>query len=302
MRHEHAAMLQRTVQLGDECGRPSTTMLGMLSYWVDMQGNEEESRRLAQRGLDVAPSLDHPATATCWQMLATHVALGSPEALAAFQHQVAAVANTPDLDVNWLALVCLTDASLYADPTATPALRQQLSEMAARVQSPRLTTSAHQYEGHACLTASPPDFAAAITAYGHVAEIARATGDLQSLAIALRCLAMASTGLGAPDALARCHDALDALFEIRYWPKTWQTLESVTLALARAGRTEHAAVILGHLDAHSPGFGLEHDLHFRDRARELVEADGGHTAAKLRGARMSADELVANALAYCSTY
>ena len=113
---------------------------------------------------------------------------------------------------------------------------------------------------------------------------------------------MASTGLGAPDALARCHDALDALFEIRYWQKTWQTLESITLALASAGRTEHAAVILGHLDAHSPGFGLEHDLHFRDRARELVEADGGHTAAKLRGARMSADELVANALAYCSTY
>ena len=34
MRHEHAAMLQRTVQLGDECGRPSTNMLGMLSYWA----------------------------------------------------------------------------------------------------------------------------------------------------------------------------------------------------------------------------------------------------------------------------
>ena len=113
-------------------------------------------------------------------------------------------------------------------------------------------------------------------------------------------MAMASTGLGAPDALARCHHALDALFEIRHWPKIWQTLESVTLALATAGRTEHAAVILGHLDAHSPGFGLEHQLHFRDRARKLVEADGGHEAAKLDGARMSADELVANALAYCS--
>ena len=66
MRHEHAAMLQRTVQLGDECGRPSTNMLGMLSYWVDMQGNEEEARRLAQRGLDAAPSPDDPATANCW--------------------------------------------------------------------------------------------------------------------------------------------------------------------------------------------------------------------------------------------
>lgn len=172
--------------------------------------------------------------------------------------------------------------------------------MAARVQSPRLTLSAGQDDGYACLSASPPDFAAALTAYGHVVEIARATGDLRSLGIALRCVAMASTGLGAADALARCHDALDALFEIRHWPKIWQNLESATLALARAGRTEHAAVILGHLDANTPGFGLEHELHFRDQARELVEADGGHPAAKLQGAKMSADRLVANALAYCS--
>ena len=46
---------------------------------------------------------------------------------------------------------------------------------------------------------------------------------------------MASTGLGAPDALTRCHVALDALFEIRHWQKIWQTLESVALALASVG-------------------------------------------------------------------
>jgi predicted ATPase len=300
MCHEHAAMLQRTVQLGDELGRPSTTMLGMLVYWMDMQGNDEEHRRLAQRGLDSAPSPEHPATASCWYAFsgaAAGVASGSPEALAAFQHQAAAVANTPDLDINWWALVCLTDASLNSDPTATPALRQQLSEIAARVRSPRLMAMAHQYDGHVCLTVSPPDFVGAITAYRHVAEITRASGDVQFQATALRSLAMASTGLGAPDALDRCHDALDALFEIRHWQKTWQILESVTLALANSDRAEHAAVILGHLDAHSLGSGLEHGLHFRDRARELVEADSGHNAAKLRGAQMSADELVTTALA-----
>ena len=86
----------------------------------------------------------------------------------------------------------------------------------------------------------------------------------------------------------------------RHWQKIWQTLESVTLALATAGRTEHAAVILGQLDAHSSGFGIEHALHFRDRARELVEADGGHDAAKLHGAQMSTDDLIANALLFCS--
>ena len=303
MRHEHAAMLQRTVDLGDQCARPSTTMLGMLCYWVEIEGDEDETRRVAQRGLDAAPWPDHPATADCWYAFAgsaAGVVAGSPEALAAFQHQVAAVANTPDLDRNWWALVCLADASQNADPAATPALRRQMSEIAARVQSPRLTLTAHQFEGHAYFYASPPNFAAALTAYGHVVEIARSTGDPRSLGIALRCLATASTGLGAADAPTRCHDALNALYEIRHWPKTWQALESVTLALAAAGRTEHAAVILGHLDAHWSGFGLEHTGHFRDRARELVEAAGGHNNAKLDGARMSADELVTNALAYCS--
>jgi hypothetical protein len=91
------------------------------------------------------------------------------------------------------------------------------------------------------------------------------------------------------------------LYEIRHWPKIWQTLESATLALARAGRTEHAAVSLGHLDAHLPGFGFEHILHFRDRARELIEADSGHDAAERRGALMSAEEVVAYALAQGAT-
>jgi predicted ATPase/class 3 adenylate cyclase len=304
VRHEHAAMVQRTVQLGDERGRPSTNMLGQLSYWMDLQGDEEESRRLARRGLEVAPSADDPATVHCWWKFTganpSNVP-GSPETVAAIQHHVAAVANIPDLDVDWYDLVGLVDGSWNSDPASTPALRQRLGDIAARVQSPRLTMFTRQFEANACLLASPPDFAAAITGFGKVAEIASAAGDLQSHAIALRGLALASTGLDAADALDRCHDALDSLSEIRHWPKTWQTLESTTLALSRAGRTERAAVILGHLDEHSPGFGLEHTLHFRDQARELVNADGGHNAAKLRGAHMSADEVVTAALAYCST-
>lgn len=137
-------------------------------------------------------------------------------------------------------------------------------------------------------------------AYERVAAFARSTDDHQFHGISLRCLAMAATGLAAPDARARCHDALEALFEIRYWQKTWQTMESTTLTLAREGDIEHAAEILGHLDAHLPGLGLEESLGFRDQARTLIDADGGHEAARLRGAQMSAEELVTNALAYCS--
>ena len=211
---------------------------------------------------------------------------------------MAAVAHTPDLDRNWWAVVGLTDAALNADRDAVPALVQQLHEMAARVQAPRLALMAHEHEGHAHLKESPPNFAAAITSYEHVAQIARATGDPQSIGLALRCLAMASTGLDAPDAVARCHDAVYRLLEVRQWQKIWQVLESVALALARTGRTDDAAVILGHLDAHSPGYGMEHGLGFRDQARRLIDADGGHSEAKRYGACLSADELIAKAVDY----
>ena len=78
----------------------------------------------------------------CWFAFAgasAGVVAGSAEALTAFQHQAAAVANTHDLERNWWALVCLTDSSLNTDLTATSRLRQQMSDMAVRVQSPRLT-------------------------------------------------------------------------------------------------------------------------------------------------------------------
>jgi predicted ATPase/DNA-binding SARP family transcriptional activator len=303
MGHDHAALLRRTVQLGEELDRPSSSMLGMLSYWTEMQGDAAEARRLAQRGLEVAPTLDHPDTAGCWWTLAgasPTVTPGSPEALAAFRHQAAAVANITDLDLHWWALACLTDASMNADPAASAALVQQLHETAARVQCPRLSLTALQHEVYAYLEASPPDYEATIMCYEDAAAIARATGDRQSLPLALRGLAMASTASGTGDALARCHDALIALLDIRHWPKIRQTLESATLALARAARTQQAAAILGYLDAHSPGFGIEHSLHFRDQARQLIDASNDHNAAKLHGAHLSAEELVANAIEACA--
>jgi hypothetical protein len=74
----------------------------------------------------------------------------------------------------------------------------------------------------------------------------------------------------------------------------------VTLALAQAGRIEHSAVVLGHLDAHTVGFGLEHRLGFRQQARAIIDATGDHEPDKQRGARMTAEELVIAALDFCS--
>jgi hypothetical protein len=143
------------------------------------------------------------------------------------------------------------------------------------------------------------DFATARSHYERALEVARDTSHLMFETQALRAIALTAAGLGAPDALDRCHDALDPLYELRYWQKLWQAMESTTLALAAVGNTADAAVLLGHLDAHVAGAGIETTLGYRDYARTLIDAGGGHTDACERGARMSADEVVLAAIGFC---
>jgi predicted ATPase/class 3 adenylate cyclase len=303
MAHEHAEWTQRTVELGETMGRSSTRILGIRSHWFSVQGDEEAAMKTAQRGIDVAPWLDDASTTECWFMLCGASPLRSKtsrEAQNAFQHLQAAVANIPDLDVDWYPLANLVDAALGIDPTAAKAYRQRLTDVASRVKAPQLICHAALFEGHALL-GDPvvPDYAAALEHYERALNESRAANDGYVEAIALRAVAMVATGLQRGDALARCHDALDALYEVRLWQKIWQVLDSVVLALARTGRTEEAALVLGHLQAHVPACGMEDILRFRSDTVALINGASDHTAALIRGAQLTADEIVAKALEYC---
>ncbi len=228
---------------------------------------------------------------------------GSAEVLEAFAHEQLAVANIADLDHHFEDLIDLVDVAMNADPAVAGPLRHQLREIAGRVPAPSLVVYCHLSDGHALLdrSVSEPDFTTARAHYERALDVARDASDLQFETQALRAIALAAAGLGWPDALDRCHEALDALYEIRYWQKLWQAIESTTLALATMGRAADAAVLLGHLDAHVIAVGLEDGLDYRDRARALIDADGGHLFARERGAHMSADELVAAAIGFCTT-
>ena len=302
-RHEHAEWTSRSVELGEAMGSVSTFLLGTHAEWLNFQGDESEALRIAQRGIDVAPSLDHPSTVTCWFMLCGASPLHSqtsPENRLRFQHLEAAVAMVPDLDSNWRLLLELVDVSFIDELAFTKYLRQ-LSEVAARVRAPQLVSFSYLYEGHALLAHnSAPDYATAMQYYERALSAARATSYLDTEAVALRAVAMAATGLGRVDALARCHDALAALYEIRYWQKIWQVLDSVVLALAKADRAAEAALILGHLQAHMPPCGMEDGLGFREAASDLITAAGDFTDALTRGARLTADEVVNTAMEYCA--
>jgi predicted ATPase/class 3 adenylate cyclase len=303
LRYEHGVLMERTVELGESLGRPSSDMIGRLCHWRVLQGEEEETMRLARRGLEVAPDPEHWTTAMCWFEFAGASPLtttGSDDVRHAFERMKAAVKNHPHIDRDWLVSVELVDASLWAAPQQTNTLRQGLDELAARVQAPRLITFSLMYEGHGKILDGPePDFAAALPFYRRALETARSTNDLQHVGVALRATAMAATGMGRADARRFCHEALSTLYDTRYWQKLWQAMDSAVLALAESGLTQEAVTILGHLDAHMPAYGIEMTLGFRARVRRHLDDPAHQTLAK-DGARMSAEQTVLAAIGWCA--
>jgi hypothetical protein len=306
MSAEHKEWTRRTVELGIELGRPSAEMIGFHAFWLSIDGRDEQMIGWARRGIAAAPTPDHPTTAQCWSMLAGASRLcppGSAEVREAFECERRAVANIDNLDQHWWDLVDLVDAAMNADPPEAVALRRQQREIAARVPAPALVVYCALSDGHALLDGmdmQSADFATAQAHYERALDVARDTSHLMFETQALRAIALTAAGLGAPDALDRCHDALDPLYELRYWQKLWQAMDSTTLALATSEHLENAAVLLGHLDAHVAGAGMETTLGFRDHARAFIDAGGGHSDACERGARMSADEVVLAAIGFCS--
>jgi len=306
VRHEHSSWTARTLDLAEEIGSPSTVLYSNLATWANVDGEDEKAHRLALRGIDVAPFPEHRTTVACWGFFAGSsplVLLQSPAALDAFRHMQAAFMHIDDVDADWMPLVDLVDASMHAEPTASNGHQQQLQGVAARVRAPQLLIFSKFNEAHALLHSATADtsvYATARVHYERALEMAQDAHFVQLETQALRAIALTATGSGADDALERCRDALDALYEARYWQKLWQVLESVALTLAKCGRTADAAVVIGHLDAHKPGYGLEDRLGFRNLARALVLADGGQPHALERGARFSAEELVTAALGFLS--
>jgi predicted ATPase/class 3 adenylate cyclase len=304
MRHEHSEWAQRTVELADSVGRPSTDILATHSEWLNIQGDEAKALRIAERGIEVAPSPDHPTTAACWWMLCGASPLTSASSAAvrdAFEHMQVAVANVADHDIDWWPMCCLVDAALAVDPVTWEVHLRRLSDIADRVRAPQLITYTCHAQGHAMLLRSVPDHVAATACYERALVVSRSADDVGAAASSLRALALVATDSGRADALACCRDALDALYEIRYWQKLWQVLDSVVLNLARAGRNEQAALILGHLQAHMPACGMEETLGFRVAAAESTAAAGDYTSALAHGAQLDADEIVAAALDYCTS-
>jgi predicted ATPase/class 3 adenylate cyclase len=301
---EHHTFTERTVAVGDDLGIPSPVMLAYLAGWQRDLGDQRGAVDVARRGIDAAPWPTHPDTAQCWYELACSPLLSSDsdQVQRAFKSMQAAVDGTPESECSWTILVNLLDAAMAIAPSEVPSLRNRVEALAAAVQLPRLTAFlrlAAALDQVQLYRAGGPDFAGSAAVFQEVLDLATGAGNLRYVGFALRGLALTATAVSSPTALRRCADALETLHDLRFWQKTWQVLDSATLALADAGRHDAATRLLGYLDEHVAAYGMEHQLGFRDRVRGALaghdDPDGAAAAA-----RMTADEIVLAAIEWCS--
>jgi hypothetical protein len=128
-------------------------------------------------------------------------------------------------------------------------------------------------EGHLAMRREPADSLAAARSYRSALEVARSTGNVILVGMALRALAFAAVHADAPGALPTCAEAVETLHEARCGRKLFQALESAALALARLGRLDEATIVSTFLERESPdNYGIETDLGFRAEAQRLIEA------------------------------
>jgi predicted ATPase len=127
-RSETADWVERTLTLETEHRQPNPHTYGQAAWWANMAELDEPQHRWAQRGIDTAPSPDHPSTALCWSLVRTaqHDAFRTPGPINQLETAVAGL----DLDHDWWALVMLADAA-----TPSPRQRDQLGRQAEGTQA-----------------------------------------------------------------------------------------------------------------------------------------------------------------------
>jgi hypothetical protein len=275
-RSEHLEWAERLWALDGSAGRLSTAGCGVLAWWRGaMVGDEQGSWLLAREGLARATDPTHRDTIWCWTCLpVTDVSTGPASPDLRFAGLSAVLSAMRDPADDWRVLIELHDAAWGSgDMAAVTATIATMREVLQRVPAPDLRCHADMSEGHLAMRREPADSLAAARSYRSALEVARSTGNVILVGMALRALAFAAVHADAPGALPTCAEAVETLHEARCGRKLFQALESAALALARLGRLDEATIVSTFLERESPdNYGIETDLGFRAEAQRLIEA------------------------------
>ena len=244
---EFGEWAERLVAL-DTAERPlPAEAFGFAAEWAQTRADDDLAYEQFSAGVSRASRPDHPGTARCWWVgtFRNPGRVSTSAALDNYRNLRQAVANTPDIERQWLALVDLVDATFRLDHAAFQSDLQRLSALSERLASPSLQIYTALYRGHGRLAEVPTNFEDARADYSEALQLAESVGDLRGAGMAQRGLVIVSVGVGADDALSRCHDTISSLYDNRFWQKLWQVLDSTAAALLTDADIESAAVIVG---------------------------------------------------------
>jgi hypothetical protein len=229
----------------------------------------------------------------CWQTkISSDAALGlSDQVRDEFSNFVSAAEAVDD---PYTAAIELALAALFATDTDEAARCVEIAQSrAAGLANPSLAVIMGMGEASALDAAG--DRAASAAVLREARRHAEAAGPYPKAIIAWSiAVRAAAPGFGIEPGPAY-RDALALLHDLKEWANLWFVVESLATWWARAGVTESAATVLGHLDR--IGRGNSTIAHRRARAAELVDAHPDAARWRAEGAAMSRDELIAYCLA-----
>ena len=137
----------------------------------------------------------------------------------------------------------------FFDRATFPRRTAQLSEDADAIGSPEPLSAAAFLEGRVLALQDPPDLVGAMRWYRKGLGHARSFESPGMEATALGWILHGCAALDEREADLLCNQAITSQYELRYWALIWLSLYDTAAHLNRSGRTEPAAVVIGHLEA-----------------------------------------------------
>ncbi len=297
LNHEHREWVVRTIALEGAGSQPGTKTYGWASEAAVTVGELETAARLAQRGIDVAPSPDHPDTAACWTILAQVAAAEhrTTESRQAAQNASRAAEAHPDPLTRGGALAARTEAAFQTELSEVPQRVRDLTLFANTVGAPSLLSWAAYHQGRQKMWVDdPPDPSGALDCYRRGLNLAQESANARMEGFHLIAIVFAATELRTPDARDACVQVITRLYDARWWGALWLALAPVATWLSGTDEIAVAAVIYGYLDAHRPLFS---DIDGRVSALAVLRSDPALEQPIAKGAAMNRDELVGFVLA-----
>jgi predicted ATPase/DNA-binding SARP family transcriptional activator len=264
----------------------SAMFLGWTAWWTMIGGAYERTIELCKLGQQRASSEGDPGNALCNTMEASALfVLGR-------RHEGRQVGQDSlwvlDRTEPWLEFTFRRALFVVSSGSEFEMHANRLAELAERFGSPSLIASARFYQGFAKMLSATPDFASAAVFHEEGVQLARLARAPFAESQNLQGLLEAKLALNTSDVLTVCGDALHRIHDFRHWVYLWRVVDIAALVLARHGRLREAALVIGHLEAHVPGWRPEP----RNSTKALLSLDSNHDQSLHEGVAMDRDFLV----------